>query len=512
LALVAGLAAVVAAEAVIVEFSFDPMDLVTQASIAPYGPAVGRELQDNPRRLHVEGRGVYGYPGDGGSGGSSIYFQSFQNDTAPTQPWYGRGNYVDPVPTLVSTPGVDYFNQLWTDNATADNAGQIRLNYFNLWIPESTDGAGQAQVSDWGQSLVRMPGSSVVGEAGAGSGWDYGDLGGIDGPTFAKVASSVQTLDQYSLYRGSANPFGTFRFIVRTPQAINEGDEVIVWFGANGTEFLNFHYGGPNDPTPIQPNGNQPIKQIDDIRGFEGTMRLSAHIVPEPATVGMIVLGGLLLGASALRKRQGKALAFFLIAGAFVVSNAQAVTKQAPKLVRSDEPVHLVGLNGILEVRDAQGEVREVRALVDAPRIAPPALIHAKKGDAVLRAGEMYVELKEGGRLHLFKNTAAREIKFMVPKMSAAPATAYIEAKKLTIEPSQVLEASYDFIRQEVTVSRSVAAPSEVVEVAVLPPVTPMGTETIAFSAEKGAPVGILDTVFLPPVSPFLPPRAYPTK
>jgi len=526
LALTAVMASLVAtvAKATIVQFSFDPLDLVTQASVGPYGLGVPRDQQDDPRRLHING---YGYPGDNLQPYpySSAYFQTFYDntgkrlDTNQPQPWYARGDFADPG-NLTFNTGVDYFDQLWLPNAP-DGGGKIRLNYFNLWIPAVGDSANISQMTDWAQNLVRYPDWVVTGSTGPASGWSFADLGpGVPvpypaGPTFAKTASPIGVLDGSSLYRNSLNPFGTFSFVVRTPQVIGEGDQVTVWFGANGinengVEYLNFHYG---DPTPIQPGGRQPIQSVERVYGFEGTMNLTAHIIPEPATVGMILVGGLVLGATALRRRQGKLLVLFLSLCAFVASSAQAVTKQSPKLVRSDEPVHLIGLTGVLEITDAAGAVSEVRAVASAPRIAPPVMVHAKKGEAVLRAGEMYLELKEGGRLHVIKNTAAREIKVMVPKLSAAPATAYIEAKKISIEPSQVLEASYNFVRQEVTVGRSVAAPTELVEVAVVPAVTPIGTEIIAFSAEKGAPVASFDgNNHVPPVSPFRPPRAYPTK
>lgn len=447
-----------------VQFTFDPTILVEQSSSTPYGQTDLRVGQDDPRRIHV---------GSGIGANSRAYFQTFYGDTDPfVQPnWYSRGHYQDnfqdpgssAAPGSVTPVATDPFDQLF--NATAaDGGGKLVVNYFNLFIPEQGDMplAGDP-IYDWVPSPIsRVNGTLVQGGTEGTSNWTFFDTGvGATGPMFSKAylpdpndpnAYRGGLVDDnsgiYGLFANNTyHDYGQFSFEFYTNDAVQNGDEFTFWFGTNAEEVYNMLFDGP-----VTIDGTQ--MTVDQISGFEGAITLRATIVPEPSTVALSLMGGILLGVGALRRRRirinAKALSLCLVAGVMIVAT---VVQAAPKVVRSSEAAAVVGLKGTLEVFDAQGEVRKIRSLASAPRIQPPALLHVARGAAMLRVGEMYVQVPEDAWINLVKNEQARSIELAVPSFSEIPSKVFIETRELSLTKGQVVRASYDFVNEQVQVS-----------------------------------------------------------
>src|SRR5690606_32038009 len=146
-----------------------------------------RTSLENPRRLHV---------GSGIGENSRAYFQNFWGDTNPSvQPnWYGisayQDNWADPgssAPAGSVTPvATNPFGEVWNSRRD-DDTGRIVLNYFNLFIPETSGmpAAGDPLYQWVSSPISKTNGSLVNGATGANSNWGFFDSGlGATGPMF----------------------------------------------------------------------------------------------------------------------------------------------------------------------------------------------------------------------------------------------------------------------------------------------------------------------------------------
>lgn len=515
---------VISAKAVTrVQFQFDPRVLVESEIEAGGANAIlDRTSLDNPRRLHV---------GSGIGENSRAYFQNFWGDTNPSvQPnWYGisayQDNGADPgssAPAGSVTPvATNPFGEVWNSRRD-DDTGRIVLNYFNLFIPETSGmpAAGDPLYQWVSSPISKTNGSLVNGATGANSNWGFFDSGlGATGPMFFVGTGALNdSANPDGLFANSPQDFGQFTFDFYTSDPVVDGQEFTFWFGTNSEDYYNMLYNGENSPIWID---GLPVPGfgVSEIRGYEGSVKLTATVIPEPSTVAMSILGGILLGIGAIRRRKirvnAKALSLLVVAGALVVvSSAQAA---GTKVVRSGEPAAVVGLKGTIEIFDAQGDVQKVYSLATAPRIQPPALVHVPRGSAMLRVGEMYVQVPEGGWVNLVKNAQGRSIELVVPSFSEVPASVYVEAQQFTLTKGSVVRASYDFVKEQVEVSTSrISGDVEMSRAALaeLPGVENSNSSTINFSAAKGAgPAGgTWAGPFIPPVSPFQPPVMVPHK
>ncbi len=278
------------AEAAVVTFEFDPNDLI---DLYPADSTQGKAVQPNPRRVHQTYKGTY-----------YSTFNDHLND-------YTQTGHTQP------TDYNTYMN--WRDGLTGENEG---IAMFNNWFH------GYTGAPTWGETWVVKPGAAASGTAASGWNWRV-----ITNPYSSTDGSAIQwwTTDPTKYIRNGGADLGTFSVTVDLYEDTNSdnhwdagdadvsiNDTIRMWLGnLNGddapyyrtdTQAIYFDDQGWGSLSPSDaafsavyaPLGSDPIGS-----GFEGVLTVTA--VPEPATLVLLVLGGLTaLTAVWIRRRRGK--------------------------------------------------------------------------------------------------------------------------------------------------------------------------------------------------------------
>jgi len=263
-----------------VTIQFDPDDLVTQASSTPYTAAnpLNRQQQASPKMYRAND--------------NALFFGSFYH------------------PAFSGSTNADFFD-FRANNTTS-------IPFFNMFIQSAAD----AQTDNWGQGKLLDQNGATAADifsritqdpaapsptATAASGWTsyvFANPWGAANPhggTLVGWYNSAFATDRSNDLKGLGdtnvgNDHNPFTFTITLNETLQVGDTVRLWLGfygldssenPPGSEGTNYYaWTGSYTSSPSALN-------VTSVHAYEGV--LYAEVVPEPATISLLLFGGLAL-------------------------------------------------------------------------------------------------------------------------------------------------------------------------------------------------------------------------